>query len=91
MDRILRHRPHLFAMVAEKMEGEGEEQLVRRGQMRCAQPARRGFERQKHRLVVGKEQIGAVVELRGSWVALGQLQEGVEADQEAAETVIPIV
>jgi hypothetical protein len=44
MDRI-RRRPHLFAMVAEKMEGEGEEQLVMRGQKRCAQPARREFER----------------------------------------------
>jgi hypothetical protein len=35
--------------------------------------------------------MGAVVELRGSWVALGQRQEGVEADQEAVETVLSIV
>jgi hypothetical protein len=41
--------------------------------------------------LVEEERMGAVVELRGSWAALGQRQEEVEADQEAAETPIPIV
>jgi len=81
-------------MVVEKTKGEeevGEEQLVTHGQMRCAQLAQRGFERQKRRLLVGEERMGAVVELSGSWVALGQHQEEVEADQGLAKTVLPIV
>ena len=47
MDRNRRRRRHLFVMAAGKTEGEEveEEQLVRRGQTRCAQLVRRGFGR----------------------------------------------
>lgn len=83
MDRIRRRRRHLFAM-------EGE-QLVRRGQTRCALLVRRGFGRWRRHLLVEEERIGAAVELLDSWAALEQRQVEVEAEQEAAKTALPIV